>query len=76
MRELIDGVAKQAQHVPLFPGELEVGEAQRVQAGELVRLIAAVVPSLLRGGPVIAQAVGLDHEPQLGPRKSTRHEPA
>jgi len=44
-----------------------VGEAQLGEAGGGVRLVAEPVPSLLGRRAVVAQAVGLDHEAELGP---------
>ena len=46
-------------------------ESQGGEAGRRVRLIATPVGRLLRGRPVVAQAVGLDHEPRSGQKKST-----
>jgi hypothetical protein len=52
--------------VRLVP-DLRVGEPQRREAGGDVRLVSEAVSSLLGGGAVVTQAVGLDYEPDVGP---------
>ena len=42
-------------------------EPQRGQPGRSVNLIADAVSRLLRGRAVIAQPIGLDHEPEAWP---------
>ena len=46
---------------------LRVGEAQRGQAARRVGLVADAVPRLRGGGPVVAQAIGLDDQPEIRP---------
>jgi hypothetical protein len=46
-----------------------VGEAQGAQAGPCVGLVAAEIHRLLGRGPVVAEAVGLDHEAEVGPEE-------
>lgn len=48
---------------------LLVGEAQGREAGGSVGLVAQMVPSLLGGSAVVAQAVGLDNQPQIRPKE-------
>ena len=48
---------------------LGVGEAQRRQPGGGVRLVAHAIACLLGGGAVVAQAVGLDHQAEVGPEE-------
>jgi hypothetical protein len=48
-------------------GDLVVGEAKWPASREPVRVVPGVVAILLRRRPVVAQAVGLDHEAQFGP---------
>ena len=47
--------------------DLGMSEPQRRQAGSGVRLIANTVSRLLCGRAVVAQAVGLDHQPKFRP---------
>ncbi len=49
--------------------DLRVGKAQGPQAMPRVSLVPAEVHRLLGGGAVVAKAVGLDHEAQLGPEE-------
>jgi hypothetical protein len=49
-----------------------VGEAQRPEAGCEVGLVTKPVLRLLRGSAVIAQAVGLDDEPEARPEEIDR----
>jgi hypothetical protein len=49
--------------------DLGVGEAQAAQTRPRVGLIATEVHRLLGGGPVVAEAVGLDDEVQRGPEE-------
>ncbi len=62
--------AQDDAHVFGLVADLLVGEAQRREPGGGVRLVAAVVAALLRRGAVMAQAVGLDHQPQTAARGS------
>jgi len=47
--------------------DLVVGEAQALQALCGVRVVAVEVLRLLDRSPVVAQAIGLDHQPELTP---------
>ena len=49
--------------------DLSMGEAERREPGGEMGLISGVVAGLLGGGAVIAQPVGLDHEPQIRPEE-------
>ena len=49
--------------------DLGVGEAQGAEAGPRVGLVATEVDRLLGGGPVMAEAVGLDDEAEVGPEE-------
>jgi hypothetical protein len=47
--------------------DLGVGETQRCQSRSRVDLIATPVGCLLGWGAVVAEAVGFDYQPELGP---------
>ena len=47
--------------------DLTVGEAKRRQTGARMCVVAPLVFGLLEGSAVVAQAVGLDHEAEVGP---------
>ena len=49
--------------------DLSVSEAKRRQAGGGVRLVAQPIASLLSRRPVVAQAIGLDHQPSSRPEE-------
>src|SRR3982751_979211 len=59
--------AQNPRDVLRLVGHLDVGEAQRSEAGRDVGLVTPPVARLLRRGAVIAQAVGLDDQAQVGP---------
>lgn len=63
---LHDRTERRLDLVRLEP-HLGVREAQGREAGARVSLIAATVHGLLRGRAVIAEAVGLDDEAEIGP---------
>jgi hypothetical protein len=54
-------------HAVAFVFHLVMGEAQRAHAGEDVGAVALGVARLRGRGAVIAQAVGLDDQPEVGP---------
>ena len=53
--------------MPTVVADLPVRESQRGKAGHRVGLIAKAVLSLLGGGSVVAEAVGLDDQAEGGP---------
>ena len=57
------------RHVFGLIPNLLVGEAQAGVSGGGMPLVAQVVPALLGRSAVMAQAVGLDHQPQIPPEK-------
>jgi hypothetical protein len=57
-----DGVQDLAHFLP-FVTDLGVSEPDRRQASGCVRLIPKAILCLLRRGPVISEAVCLDHKP-------------
>ena len=54
-------------HVTRLEGDLGVGEAEGSKAGRGMGLVAQPVSRLLSSRSVVAQAVRLHHQPELGP---------
>jgi hypothetical protein len=61
------GVFEDFADVARLVEDLAVVEAERAEAGASVRLVALHVGRLLGDRAVVGEAVGLDHEPKLGP---------
>src|ERR1700742_275145 len=67
--DVSEGVVEDGADVVGAVEDLGMGEAQAAQAGSGMDLIAAEIHRLLGGGPVMAQAVGLDDEAEGGPEE-------
>src|ERR1700743_3870380 len=67
--DVSESVVQDRAHVVRAVEDLGMGEAQGAQARPGMDLIAAEVHRLLGGGPVMAQAVGLDDEAEGGPEE-------
>ena len=67
--EPADHCRERRAHVGGLEANLRAREAQRSQPGRGVRLVAHPILGLLRRRAVVAQAVGLHHEPQLRPEE-------
>src|SRR5919106_5772815 len=67
--EALHDPAEDAPDVIRLEPDLRMGEPQRGQPRRGVRLIPQAISRLLGGGAVIAEAVRLDHEGELGPEE-------
>jgi hypothetical protein len=61
--------AEDSFHVPRLMADLRMGKSDRHEPGRAVVVVADRVTGLLDSGSVVAQAVGLDHQPQIGPEE-------
>ena len=52
-----------------FVADLRMGETERCEPGGEMGLISSVIPRLLGRSAVIAESIGLDHEPQGRPEE-------
>jgi hypothetical protein len=66
---VVEGVSEDGDDVLGAMEDVGVGEAQGAEACTQVRVVAPDVRGLRRGGAMVAQAVGLDHEAVLGPEE-------
>lgn len=64
-----EGIDEDGAHVVGTMEDLRVAESQGAKAAAGVVLVAAQVGRLLGRGAVMAQAVGLDHEPEVKPEE-------
>lgn len=64
-----EGIDEHRPHVVGTMEDLRVAESQGAKAAPGVRLVASEVHRLLGRGAVMAQAVGLDHEAEVGPEE-------
>src|SRR5215208_6302986 len=65
--EPVDDLGQDVDDLERLKSNLRVREPQRRQTGDGMRLVAPAASGLLRGGAVVAKAVGLDEEAEIRP---------